>query len=198
MIIETKFSIGDVVYFATTTTEVKQHDCPDCLGTRKWKAVSPAGLEYEFPCPRCTGHYRSERRLTLQYTQFAPAVRPLTIGSVQANTYADDGNRYMAQETGVGSGSLYYERDLFATEAEALQAATLKAAEANAGGVPWVKQQYDATLEVCDYQLADGRAHLEKKDLTVLCWRFDDLLNDLEACESMAELKELIEREKSK
>lgn len=38
MLIETKFSIGDVVYYATTTTETKEHECPDCLGTRKWKA----------------------------------------------------------------------------------------------------------------------------------------------------------------
>ena len=53
MIIQTKFSIGDVVYFADTIIETKMHDCPDCLGTRKWKAISPAETEYTFDCPRC-------------------------------------------------------------------------------------------------------------------------------------------------
>lgn len=192
MIIETKFSIGDVVYLATTTTVQKQHPCPDCLGTREWKAISPAGIEYSFKCPRCGGKYRSEHRLRLTYAEFAPATQRLTIGSVQANTHGDDGTRYMAHETGIGSGSLYRERDLFATEEEAMAVAAIKAQEANDGAVPWVKQQYDETLEVCDYQLADGREHLEKRDLTRLSYKFSDTLDELENCETLEEVKEVI------
>lgn len=195
MIIETKYSIGDVVWHATTMMETKRHPCPDCLGTRKWKAISPAGTEYTFACPRCSTNYRAEHRLRLEYTQFAPSAQRLTIGSVQTDTYKDgDGNRYMARETGVGSGSVYYERDLFSTQKEALAVAAIRANDANNGGVEWVKQQYDETLQVKDYELADGREHLERADLSSLRWKFSDLLGEIEDCETLVEVKEIVER----
>lgn len=198
MIIETKFSIGDVVYFATTTTERKTHECPDCLGTRKWKAISPAGTEYTFDCPRCTSSYQSEHRLSLNYTQFTPATRKLTIGSVKTNNEGSvNENEYMCLETGVGSGSVYDEVRLFATEEEAMVVAKLLADEANSGGVSWVKEQYDRTLEIKDYQLADGRDHLEKKDLLSLQYKFRDLLHDIENCNNLDEVKNVVEEAQS-
>ena len=189
-IIETKFSIGDVVYYASTTTERKQHPCPDCLGTKKWKAVSPAGGEYEFACPRCRSGYRSEHGLSLDYSIFVPTAHRLTIGSVR--TDSADKTSYMCVETGVGSGNIYDEDRLFSTESEALTAAQAIANKSNNGDVPWIAQQYNKTLEVCDYQLNDGREHVEKALADRLAWQIKDLRDEISSCENMGDVANLV------
>lgn len=154
----TKYSVGDVVYYAATTTEKKRHPCPDCQGVRKWKATSPAGGEYEFDCPRCSASYNSDRDLMLDYSAFVPYVQKLTIGSIQVNTAKgayDEGSRYMCVETGIGSGSIYDEANLFSTEDEATAAAQVIADGKNVS-VDWVVKQYDKTLRVSDYQIENA------------------------------------------
>lgn len=165
--LETKYAIGDVVYHASTTQERGQHPCPDCLGSRKWKAVSPAGGEYEFTCPRCTTGYRSDNELSLTYTKFAPSVSRLTIGSVRFDSqgrYPHTGPsvEYMCNETGVGSGNVYSEGTLFETKEEALAAATLKASEATTN-VEWIAGLYNKTLELSDYQLDSAKVRVAKE-----------------------------------
>lgn len=127
-VIETKFSVGDTVWHASTATEKKQHPCPDCLDSREWKAISPAGDEFNFRCPRCSANYVARDELSLAYTASVPAVRKLTIGSVRYDSHDTWGEgkspaSYMCEETGVGGGSVYNEDRLFATEAEAQVAA---------------------------------------------------------------------------
>lgn len=189
-IIETKFSIGDVVYYASTTTERKQHPCPDCLGTKKWKAISPAGSEYEFSCPRCSASYRSEHDLSLDYSAFVPSAHRLTIGSVR--TDSADKTSYMCIETGVGSGSVYDEARLFSTEDEAFVAAQALANKSNDGDVPWVAQQYNKALEVSAYQLNDGREHVEQKRACRLEWQIKDLRDEIAGCENMGDVANLV------
>lgn len=193
-VLETKYSIGDTVYFATTVSARKMRDCPDCKGERKWKAVSPAGHEYTFPCPRCAAAYTSEHRLSLQYSAFEPYVQKLTVGQVRAVSPVEDGRRaeYMCVETGVGSGSLYDEARLFATEEEAKIAAAAMAASQNQT-VPWCVEQFNATLEVCDYQLDDGRQHIEANDLRRFQWVIRDLLDDLRDADTLESVKTRIE-----
>lgn len=157
-VIETKYSVGDVVYHAGTTTTRKQHPCPDCKGERKWRALSPAGSEYEFACPRCSASYNSHRDLMLDYTAHVPHVQRLTIGSVQFNSADgswDSGARYMCHETGVGSGSVYKESDLFETEEAALEVSHLLAAQRDKS-LDWCAKLYDKTLEISDYQLENA------------------------------------------
>lgn len=154
-VIETKFSVGDVVFYASTTTETKQHPCPDCLGERKWKALSPAGDEFSFGCPRCSARYSSFDKLNLNYTAHVGYVRRLTIGSVRHDSHKPE-TLYMAYETGVGSGNLYAENRLFADEGEARRCADALAATANAT-TEWTIERYNSTLEISDYQLASAR-----------------------------------------
>ena len=153
--ITTKYSIGDEVWHATTHMETKRHPCPDCLGEGRWKAISPAGTEYSFGCPRCVASYTSYNNISLKYAAYAPSARRLTIGSVRYNSNphsSESGTEYMCHETGVGSGSVYYENKLFETEEEALAAAQLMANNANST-TDWVVKLYDRTLEISDYQL---------------------------------------------
>ena len=203
-VIETKYSIGDKVFFATTETTRKQHPCPDCKGERKWKAVSPAGSEYSFACPRCTARYQSNRDLSLDYTAHVPCTRQLTIGSVRTDTHCGtwgDGERntYMCHETGVGSGSVYRESDLFPTEADAYAAAQAKADKANAE-VEWIVKLYDKTLEISDYQLEHAMMK-EAKDyqskIGSLFWNVSDLFETIAGADDKDAILEAIDEYKN-
>lgn len=129
-IISHRYEVGDAVFFAGYTHHVRILQCPDCLGSQKWKVVTPVGDELEFSCPRCTGWQHDGRPLLAEYI---PAIRPLTIGSVRIDT-ADEKTpiTYMCRETGVGSGSVYEEGDLFESEAAATVKARLKCAAMDA------------------------------------------------------------------
>lgn len=191
--ITTKFSVGDTVYHAWTTTERKRHPCPDCLGERKWQTKSPAGREYQFDCPRCSTSYISERDLSLDYSVFAPCVHKLTIGQVRAQTGSEMRSEYMCHETGVGSGTIYRETDLFATEEEALQAADIKAKMNNAE-VPWVVEQYNRSLRVCDYQISDASLKIDHDRLAQRRIVLNYLVEDIRGCISIEEVQREIDK----
>ena len=194
----TKYSIGDVVWRAGTTTERKQHPCPDCQGSRKWKATSPAGGEYEFRCPRCSASSTSDHDMSLAYTASVPIVQRLTIGSIQYNTEPgsyDHGARYMCRETGVGSGSVYSEDELFETEEAATAAATAKAALQDAS-VEWIATLYNKTLEISDYELESGKLKQAKEVAAwarQLLWNLDDLFGRIGEAASKDEILEAVD-----
>lgn len=153
---ETKYKIGEVVYIANTVMEQKQHDCPDCLGSRKWTATSPAGEKHEFSCPRCSGAYHSNDNMRLTYSWNTPTTRMLTIGSVRTDTHDKDPISYMCKETGVGSGSIYRESIVFSNKEDALKKAVLMCAENNQRDERIVKQ-YKGSLSLSDYQFSEIR-----------------------------------------
>lgn len=197
-ILETKYSVGDRVFHATTVTEKRTRPCPDCRGAKKWKALSPAGTEYEFACPRCSASYFSQRDLSLEYHEYAPHAVPLTIGSVRVNT-ADDaydgGVSYMCIETGVGSGSVYREADLFPTKDEALKAAAEKAAGQNAT-VPHIVEGFNRTLELKDYQLDSAVLSLAKKAelrSRSMLYNLEELFGAIEEASDIEAAKEAVE-----
>lgn len=103
-----------------------QHVCPDCHGTRTWTATSPVGETFAINCLRCSTSYACLPRDVppLAYQKSEYSAQQLTIGSVQIDT-ADERSqvKYMCRETGVGSGRVYDERDLFADEADARRSA---------------------------------------------------------------------------
>ena len=197
-VIETKYSIGDVVYHASTTTERKQHPCPDCKGLRKWKAISPAGGEYTFACPRCSGSYRANRDMSLDYSSSVPVVRQYTIGSVRHDSNECDGRSsttYMCRETGIGSGSTYEEAKLFETEAEAIVIATLMAAESNRS-TDWIVKQYDQSLEISDYQIENAAMKLAqdaKSRAGSMLWNLTELFDKIGEAEGKDEILEAVE-----
>lgn len=119
-LIQTKFSIGDTVYAPQAEHETVQVECPDCLGTKTWRAVLPNGEEHDFSCPTCS--YGYEVRGTIGSYEVQSRVRVLTIGSVRVDTAhvgSREGPQYMCKETGVGSGTMWPEASLHATYAEA-------------------------------------------------------------------------------
>lgn len=195
-VIQTKYSIGDVVYWATTITEKRTRPCPDCAGTKKWKALSPAGGEYEFACPRCSANYFSQRDLSLDYHEYTPHAVPMRIGSVRVDTADSDyGTSYMCLETGVGSGSIYREADLFQTKEEALTAAAAKAAGQNAT-VPHIVEGFNRTLELKDYQLDSAVLSLAKKSelrSRSMLYNIEALFGAIEEASDLDAAKEAVE-----
>lgn len=128
-----KFAMGQTVYLPGAESAVEHLLCPDCLDTRQWKVITPAGTEMETVCQRCSGFSligdlpKPERRI------YKPIVTKLTIGQIDTSTqpFYGDGDlvRYMCTETGVGSGSIYNESRLFASPEEAMAAAETEAVE---------------------------------------------------------------------
>jgi len=190
--LEHKYNIGDVVYYASTTSIRKQHNCPDCLGGRKWEATSPAGDKFEFTCPRCTGGYKSHGEISVDYTCFIASVTSLTIGSVQINTASKQPVKYMCQETGVGSGTVYDEKRLFLTASSAEEYANILAEENNAK-IKWVLERYNRTLHISDYQLTSAILEGARKTKTAHEVGIRTLFDDLRESQSLNECHEIIE-----
>jgi hypothetical protein len=196
--ITTKYSVGDTVYCASTMVDRKRHSCPDCKDSKKWKATSPAGTEYDFPCPRCSASFHGDRDLTLDYSAHIPVVRKLTIGSIQVNTAPgsyDSGNRYMCLETGIGSGSTYDEARLFQSEEEALAAANLMADLSNSTS-EWIVKMYDKSLSISDYQLESAalkNAQAETSKAKSMIWNLGDLFEKINEASDKDEILECIE-----
>lgn len=191
--ITTKYAIGDAVFHASTHVTKGAHECPDCKGSTKWKAVSPAGLEYQFPCPRCAASYNGDRDLLLTYPMHTPSVRQLTIGSVRIDTASDDRPvQYMCVETGVGSGSIYSEADLFTTREEAERVADVRAKLLNVE-VPWIAKQYDKSLSVSDYTL-ENAALKNARDIRIRHQvKLEGLFYDLRDAETIEAVKEILD-----
>lgn len=134
-----KFCIGDRVWSPSTVSTAKRWSCPDCEGTGKWKAVTPAGVEHELSCPRCGSHqYQFDKIPSLSYQAYEGVVRALTVSGIEVNAGSaawrpEDAISYRCQETwSQGGGSTYYEKNLFTSEEEAKAEADRLAADQNA------------------------------------------------------------------
>jgi len=193
--IKTKYSIGDVVWHASTHTERKSHPCPDCKGSNIWTAFSPAGSEYTLACPRCSASYISDRDISLEYSSFEPTARKLTIGSIRFDSHSDTTNEYMCVETGVGSGNVYKETSLFGTEQEALEAAKIEASKQNQN-IDWVVRLYDKSLSISDYQLDSAKiknAASNRSANSALLYNLGYLFDEIIEAENKDEILVLIE-----
>lgn len=128
-----KYRKGQKVYYACHSTTGARYPCPDCYGTRKWTCTSPAGHTMEMDCPRCDRTSHSDA-LNLSYTKHTFYAQELTIGSIRVDTasHGDHPISYMCEETGVGTGTVYYEPRLYATREEAEAAAAVECDEQQA------------------------------------------------------------------
>lgn len=188
--IETKFDIGDTVYQAGTETVRKSHPCPDCLGSKKWAATSPGGGEYEFPCPRCAADFAARDEISLNYHTHTPTTRRLTIGSIQADTHKGQ-IRYMCCETGIGSGILWAEEDLFAEEGLAITAAANKANKLNRE-TPRLRKRFSSTLEISDYKLDNAVLRMAKSLRAKPMVRVNILLSAIDSAGTIEDVRQLM------
>lgn len=184
---EPRHAIGDTIWVVTSSNEEQRFDCPDCHGTGTWKAISPAGYEFEVDCPRCSrnggggfagtaGGARVSQLPGLRYhRQVYSATSRLIVGiEIRQPPWSDsDPISYS-----VGGGSSYQERNTFPTE---------ESAEAAARGqqVAWDvnKAAEPATLEAGRFssmQLRDAIITRQHDSLWDSWWVARHLLDDLE------------------
>ena len=176
-----KYSIGDIVWRGYAIQKEMTLPCPDCLGTRKWKIVTPGGSELEADCQRCTGSWQPRGVPSLKDYTFGVALERLTIGSVRIDTHHgdnDDSVQYMCQETGIGSGSIYNERMLHPTEeaARAEAQAEVAAKEAKRAATP-------ERLEKVKFQhlrMTDAATYAADKAVWRSWYRYQNLREDIE------------------
>lgn len=194
-----KYAIGDRVYFVSTNLTHKRLPCPDCLGSKKWRVVSPAGIECSTDCPRCKRMFSDLPSLDVPC--YESCVRSLTIGSIQINTADYDGEpvKYMCVETGVGSGSVYKESALFADGTEAGIYADAKVAAETA-----VVQAAPEATKARDFSYLPIEAACTKAlwDVVFNSWyAYGNLIENLEeflkedSGDSVEKIKEYIRRE---
>jgi hypothetical protein len=126
MRVTTKFSPGDRVYRIASARKEVRTPCAACEGRGRVTLADNA----DHICPACYG-----QRGHTSYEPQAWRVDPddlgsLIVGQVRFELHGDDWHgytnnepedrrQYMCWETGVGSGTLLSEDDLFASEAEA-------------------------------------------------------------------------------
>jgi hypothetical protein len=116
MKIETKYSIGDKVWYVSEDMLSKSIGCTVCKDT---KEITIEGLNFQ--CPNCVTRHNNSRWCRRAYISGSSR-----IGSVRYEITAEDYNkqtkieiRYMLYDTGVGSGSLWDEAKLFSSKSEA-------------------------------------------------------------------------------
>lgn len=177
-----RYRKGDVVYRGWVDSTKRQHPCPDCLGTGKWSVTTPAGETHSMGCQRCGNRYASRETPSLEYFEHVPSIRRLTIGSIRIETDRSwdraDVVQYMCVETGVGSGSVYDERDLYPTEADAQAAAQIQCNVKNAelAATPErIRQKY---FHEVMFKLAETEASWES--VWNAWWAYRHLREDLE------------------
>lgn len=135
------------------------------------------------PCPRCAVTYRSNDALSLSYAKASGVIHKLTVGQVGW----DNGARYMCTETGVGSGSVYSEENIFATEEEAqelLRQMIQKMDTRIAEDPHWIGKH---DVKFSDYQLPDARYEAERGKVSVLQYRIADFCDELREAATLDE-----------
>lgn len=119
--LKAKYEVGQKVYAVSNRSDSRQiHvSCDVCNSTGK---VKVEGREEEYECPVCHGKMETEHygyKYVISYYE-------ATVGKVEIEEYSPEYEkiyksqvRYMLEEMGVGSGSLWQEDRLFATEKDA-------------------------------------------------------------------------------
>lgn len=133
MILKSKFDLNQKVFYIKNDKIRKwedYEDCKDCNGTGKIKSVAGNLLI----CPTChgkTGEYKfyNEEYQIIDGEYTIGQIRIVCFSLKKTGMFDNIGEydpdnieynvEYMVYEHGVGSGTVYYEKDLFATKEEA-------------------------------------------------------------------------------
>jgi len=114
-----QFEIGDTVFVASLKNLSTFIECPNCLGSKQWSVTCPNGDTFKTGCKTCDKGWNNSDGRVAVFT-IEPRGERMTVGSIRVDTNAEDTISYMMEETGVGSGTVYYAKKVFATEQEAI------------------------------------------------------------------------------
>lgn len=125
MNLATKFDLHQHVWYVWIKREEHEVKCPACEGMGYiWLNVEH-GEKQTFSCPKCYGRKKETVYGKEIYSVFGHSIIGKITYELQENEFKpfellpDVKISYMLYETGIGSGSLWPEENIFATEAEA-------------------------------------------------------------------------------
>lgn len=124
-----RFSLNARAFCARSKHVTEDTPCPDCAGKGNWRVLSRGEtvLEGTVECPRCRG------KGVLGLPSRAASVDQVTLARIKVETSGGWNNARVEYCSGTSGGSIYYEWDLFETEAEAMAQAEVLAAEERDG-----------------------------------------------------------------
>jgi len=109
---EAKYGKNEKVYTPTEDKVEVTMKCPDCLGTKVWMVIFPSGQVEDIDCQTCARGYEGPK------------------GELTFTKWKDEVSfRYMCKETGVGSGHIYREDELFTNQEDAMKLARERSAK---------------------------------------------------------------------
>lgn len=150
--IQPKYELGQQVWVVDVQQIEHRDRCPDCLGEKYWPITTPGGDSFDLECPTC--RYGYEVRGFLTRHEVVAVAKCLTVGSIRIDTASTDrAVEYMMHDTGVGSGRVYNEADVFLTEDDVQPRLKEKCAE----------QQADRDRREA-YRIADNKKRASKPD----------------------------------
>ena len=117
-VLKSKYNLKQSVYSVHVSSEMEQHPCPDCDGSGYWKIE---GKDKHIPCDTCNKSWNTGRLGVILKHKKIYIIEYLTIGQIRIQSGYDPEVRYMCEETGLGSGSLWLENTLFPTREEAVK-----------------------------------------------------------------------------
>lgn len=164
------FELGATVYRPTLETVKRSVECPDCHGTGKWEARSPAGDTYEIACPRCNPFGSGARSLT--WREYTPYVEPFTVGAIE-KVINEDGEKvqYMAFKSG---GMTVKHTEVFATSEEAHARAVEIVADVAEKRGDWKKKR-DLVEQLRHLNFKDAEIEAAKREARDAGQELDDL-----------------------
>lgn len=127
MNITTRYNIGHHVWCLRSHRARDRETCTTCAGSGRIQLLDAAGNPVALPpgsirdwCPACQG----KGLVWLDGHHHEATITRLTLGQVRTETTGDGPTEisYMAEETGVGSGSIYREPELHPSRDEAIDA----------------------------------------------------------------------------
>jgi len=193
-----KYGVGDTFWVAGVESKTSQLSCPDCLGSRTWKATSPAGVEHELACPRCGNGYSAtsiggDRLPSLSYVEHVAVARRFTVGGIEVRSHdwSDEPGGRITYYSNPQGGSTYRENQAYDSEETALTVARLQAAEANAkvqASAEHLEKTRFAALTLRDAVLS--AAHQSAYEAW---WAYVHLKEDVESAVENGDVKDLCE-----
>ncbi len=118
MIIETKFNFGDEVYAITTDRVDIYKECPACSGRGYFELDNGETSS----CPKCdwrSGKIRTGYKVRWKINYDMPGIVQNIRLSLYISPKHESERVYMLDKTGVGSGTLWKEENLFSTKEDA-------------------------------------------------------------------------------
>lgn len=116
--IKTKYNFNQWVFPIMLKHEDKWIPCKSCNATGR---ITLADGEITY-CPKCYGERGKKEYLPVKWMlgcEHHGQIKNIKVDLYSNKKYGESEYRYMLSSTGVGSGSLWYEEDLFLVEEEA-------------------------------------------------------------------------------